>query len=373
MKSRCLALSCLVLALTAVMVAPASARRSPQKAMWGPAYPSELGGASQFPIYRDLGVTIFQLQLSWNDIAATRRPKAPRNPNDPAYEWRKEHDRAVREARRNGMRVMIQVIGAPKWSNGGRPFNFSPKRTKDYANFMAAVARRYPSVNLWTIWGEPSRRANFAPLTSAPPGRGLTLKQAAAPRRYARLLDASYKVLKRDSRRNLVIGGDTYTTGDIRTRQWIRYMRLPSGRPPRMDFYGHNPFSFRRPNLRNPASPEGVVDFSDLGRLSRFVNRQLAPRGKRLRLYLTEFTIPASDDPTIKDPELGFINPLAGQANWIRAAWRIVHTLGPSGPAKRTIYAFGWVHLRDVPGQTLGGLLFQDGRKKPGYKAFKAG
>lgn len=364
MWSKLIPLPCLVLALTMVVVAPASANRSPQKAIWGPAF---VNGVSQFPIYRDLGATIYQDSLQWAAIAP-ERPAAPRDPDDPAYRWSPGLDRIVARARRNRMRVMLLIIGAPPWSNGGRPFNFAPKRTRDFADFVAAAARRYPGVKLWSIWGEPSRRPNFAPLTRAKPGRRLTAKQAAAPRRYARLLDAAYRVLKRDSPRNLVIGGNTYTTGDISTRQWIRHMRLPSGRPPRMDLYGHNPFSFRRPNLRNPPSPLGIVDFSDLARLSRVVNRELAPRRRRIRLYLQEFTI-----PTAPDFEFNYHLTLRGQANWIRSAWRIARTLRPSRRARRTIYAFGWIHLRDIPNATNGGLLFANGKKKPGYFAFKAG
>jgi len=343
---------------------PADARRSPHKAMWGPA---TVDGVSQFPIYKDLGVTIYQEGLSWRNVA-TRRPREPKNPSDPAYEWPAELDRAVAEARRYKMRVMLLVIGAPGWSNKQRAFNFAPTRAADYADFMTAAARRYPGVNLWEIWGEPSRKPNFAPLTPVKPGRPLNAKQASAPRRYARLLDAAYSALKRNSPRNLVIGGNTYTTGDISTRQWIRHMRLPSGRPPRMDLYGHNPFSFRRPDLRNPQSPVGVIDFSDLGRLAVRVNRELAPKGKRIRLYLSEFTL-----PTFDDPEFNFHVSLRTQASWIRSATRVVRTLRPTPRASRTVYSFGWIHLRDIPDVTGGGLLFSDGRKKPGYFAFKAG
>jgi hypothetical protein len=45
-------------------------------------------------------------------------------------------------------------------------------------------------------------------------------------------MDAAYGALKQVSRRNLVIGGSTYTTGDIDTQQWIQNLRLPDGRPP---------------------------------------------------------------------------------------------------------------------------------------------
>ena len=99
---------------------------------------------------------------------------------------------------------------------------------------------------------------------------------------------------RRVSARNLVIGGDTYTWGNIPVRLWIENLRLPNGRPPRMDLYGHNPFSYRDPNLANPPSPDGAFDFSDLGRLSRLVNRYLARHGHLIKLFLSEWTIPTS-------------------------------------------------------------------------------
>ena len=98
------------------------------------------------------------------------------------------------------------------------------------------------------IWGEPDRAANLAlDLRVRARTRRLTPAEARAPHVYARMLDASYAALKRVSGRNLVIGGDTFTWGDIPVRLWIENLRLPNGRPPRMDFYGHNPFSYATP------------------------------------------------------------------------------------------------------------------------------
>ena len=205
----------------------------------------------------------------------------------------------------------------------------------------------------------------FQPLTpAAPTARHLSRAQKRGPHRYAQLLDASYRALKAVSKRNLVIGGATYTTGDISTSQWIKNLRLPNGKPPRMDLYAHNPFSFRAPNLSNPPSPDGQVDFSDLGRLSRMVNRNLAPRHHHIRLFLSEFTI-----PTGPDSEFNIYVTPAVQARWITDAWRIVRH-------SRFIYALGWIHLADSPPGTLGsagGLLTYQNQPKPGYYAFKAG
>src|SRR4051794_12399684 len=86
----CAVLASLTLA-TLILVPAADARPTLKKAIWGPI---EVGGQSQFPVYRDLGVGIFQKQLSWNRVA-TRRPADPRNPNDPAYSWPTDIDRAI--------------------------------------------------------------------------------------------------------------------------------------------------------------------------------------------------------------------------------------------------------------------------------------
>ena len=64
------------------------------------------------------------------------------------------------------------------------------------------------------------------------------------------------------------------------------FFRLPNGRPPRMDLYGHNPFSYRHPSLRNPPSSPDTVDFSDLGRFDKQVARYLRQRQSEL---LAEF------------------------------------------------------------------------------------
>jgi hypothetical protein len=334
------------------------ARASATKAMWGPAIHD---GVSLFPTYQDLGVKIYEDDVRWNSIAP-RRPHSPTSPNDPAYVWPAEVTRAVAEAKRYHMQVALQIIGAPTWANGGKPWNWAPKKPQDYANFAIAAAKRYPSVHLWMIWGEPSRTPNFEPETPVKPFAKLNAQQEIAPHLYARILDAAYGALKSVSRSNLVIGGMTYTTGDISTQQWIENLRLPDGKPPRLDMYGHNPFSYRAPDLANPPSADQQVDFSDLGRLSKLVARNLGRPGNRdPKLFISEWTV-----PTKIDLEFNFyVEPLV-QAQWITDGLRLAQSL-PS------IYAVGWIHLYDEPPTSYGGLLETDGAQKPGYAAWKAG
>jgi hypothetical protein len=254
-----------LLTVAATVPPGADARYSKKKGIWGPA---QVNGVSQFPIYDDLGVGIYQMQLRWEQVAPTR-PQRPGDRTDPAYRWPDDVDFAIREGRRYGIRVALMIIGAPRWANGGRSWEWAPQRPRDFATFARAASRRYPSVRHWQIWGEPSKQANFKPMPRL---------EATGPRRYARILDAAYGSLKRQDRRDLVIGGNTFTVGEVGPQQFIRYMKLPSGRPPRMDLYGHNPFSTRRPSLRKGRLGNASADFSDLDVLARWVDRRLGRR-----------------------------------------------------------------------------------------------
>jgi hypothetical protein len=352
-------LPAVLLLLTLAVPATADARYSRKKAIWGP---TQVDGVSQFPIYRDLGVGIYQMAVRWDQVAPTR-PQRPGDPTDPAYRWPAEVDYAIREGRRHRIRVVLMLTQSPSWANRGRTPEWAPNRARDFATFARAAARRYPGVRHWMVWGEPSRDDNFKPLPRF---------EATGPRRYARILDAAYASLKRERRRNLVIGGNTFTTGDISPRQFIRSMRLPNGRPPRMDLYGHNPFTLREPLLSKRPLGHGYADFSDLDTLARWIDRNLArPRGRPIRLFLSEFTLP-TDHPNY---EFNFWVTRDVQARWLRTALRVTRRWN-------RIYALGWLSLYDDapngPNGTSGdevnrGLLEWDGDRKPSYRAFKQG
>jgi hypothetical protein len=354
------ALGIAVVILAAALSAPAAHSHVLQKGFWGPA---QIDGVSQFPLYERLGVTVYQTAVHWAAVAPMR-PADPKDPNDPAYRWPAEIDPIISQAEAHDMSVLLMLIGSPPWANGGKSPEHAPTRAADFAAFARAAARRYPDVRRWMIWGEPSRSNNFKPLKRQPLGRPITREQARAPKRYARMLDAAYGQLKAQRSSNIVIGGNTFTTGEIRPADWVRNLDLPNGRPARLDLYGHNPFSFRDPNLRNPRSES--VDLSDLDWFSTLVQSRLGrPRHKRVRLFLSEFTM-----PTAPDREFNLYVSPAVQARWITKAFRIAHAVNAE--------ALGWIHLRDEPPNgdervVQGGLLTHDGRPKPGFYAFMRG
>jgi hypothetical protein len=361
------------------LVPAATAGANTTKAIWGP---STLGAnnaacptpdpCSAFPIYRELGVDVYQFQLNFNEIAPTP-PADPRNPNDPAYKWPASVDTIVGEAAANGIQLAALIQFSPPWANGGRSLVWAPEPAA-FANFAYAASRRYPSIKLWMIWGEPIVGFNFLPM---PP------RSKRGPRTYGKILDKTYVALKQASPQDLVAGGSTvtHTLSGFRGSPvtFIRYMRLKNGRMPRMDLLSHNPFEARFPRLRNGPFNPGFGGLSDIDTLHKELVKIYGKRGKKNRkgtraaaagkrvkvprLWLSEYTV-VSDQIQFGGP---FVTR-AEQARWLSAAYAIAGS-------QKYVAGLGWFTLVDQPeGPGFGnhGLMQRDGVRKPSFFAYAA-
>ncbi|WP_157260784.1 cellulase family glycosylhydrolase [Patulibacter minatonensis] len=138
-------------------------------------------------VARDLGVGVVRLTASWSRIApdprSTTKPGGAFRAGVPSTyapgAW--DHlDVAVREARRAGLRVLVDVaFWAPRWAvDPASPDRDRPRLRPDPAEFRAfatAVARRYdgsatgsdgrplPRVDLYATWNEPNHPAFLSP------------------------------------------------------------------------------------------------------------------------------------------------------------------------------------------------------------------
>ncbi|MGZ5340246.1 MAG: hypothetical protein ACXWED_02400, partial [Solirubrobacterales bacterium] len=330
-----------------------------KKAMWGETqFPN---GKSLFPTYRDLGVGIYQTQIHWDQIAP-RRPARPTDSKDRAYEWPAGLDQTIAEAGRNGITVLIQPIGTPRWANGGKSWQWAPNRPSDFANFATATAKRYPDVYLWMIWGEPNRAPNFQPLTPATNRTGpLNRAQQVGPQRYAELVDAAYGALKAVDPQNKIIAGNTFTSAGpdaIYPYQWAKYMVLPNGHRPRMDMWGHNPYGFRKPDLDHASNRPGTVAWGDLRQLADELDNDQFPNSP-LPFYLSEWGVPIG----FKDKDLLYEVPTKAGKKWIQAGYEIARDWD-------RIYTLGWVHPFDTD-RSSQGLFDAKGNKKPSYGFYK--
>jgi hypothetical protein len=343
----------------------ASAAVTTHKLIWGPYEEKD------FETYEDLGAGLYEFTINWSLIAPTQ-PANASDPADPAYHWTPAVEEIIERAQRHGIQVVLEVSGTPGWANGGRSYNWAPHNPEDYAEFVAAASKRWPQVHFWQIWGEPSRRANFMPLPKHVEGEELTASQRRGPEIYAQILDDSYVSLKAVNPANVVIGGNTYSGGDIRPLAYIKALKLPNGKPPRMDMYGQNPFGYRRPDLSkgevNPGS--GIADFCDLDVVARYVDRYLSRAGRnpgKLPLFLSEYFLP-TDHPNF---EFNYWVSRKTAKNWLAAALKITRSW-------HRIFTLGWFELYDEEPNSAGdevnrGLLTWNGNKKPAYYAFKDG
>ena len=333
----------------------------PLKMIWGPFTLPD--GSSAFPTYHQLGVQVLQLQLIWAQTAPAR-PGEPTNPADPAYRWPPELEQAISQAAHYGIALAVLVKGTPAWANGGQDPSWAPNNAADYANFLEAASRRYPTIHYWMIWGEPSGKFNFNPM---PP------RSPVGPRRYALLLDAAYGALKAVSRSNIVIGGMTWSAGEVSPPEFIRWMRLPNGAPPRLDYYGHNPYSTRFPNLAEGPMPAlggflhtggGIRDINDIDTLhGELAVAYRHRRGGAPKLWLSEFSI-SSDSP---NRAFNFFVSRVGQAHWLTAAFKLVDSVS-------YVAGLGWYDLMDeptsIPEHLTEGLLTAEDTPKPAFNAY---
>lgn len=302
--------ACLLIPATA-----ADAKVSTKKAIWGPV---EIDAESQFPVYRDLGAGIYHTTLRWDEVAVLE-PLDAKDPEDASYEWPDELDTAIADGKEHGIQIALTVTGTPGWANGDKPARVGPKQPRDFADFLTAASKRYRGVRLWSIWENPTRSSNF---------------QGASASRYARLLDGAYQALKGVSKRNRVIGGNSTQSS---VGKWLSRLKLPNGKRPRMDLYGHDPSGAKAPTR------------SSLRSLERRVRDAVGNK----KLYLSPVTLKTSESK---------------QAAWIRDAFKATKR-------DANVFTLGYRGLIDDSGtpSTYRGLLGSDGTKRPAYNAFKRG
>jgi hypothetical protein len=383
MFSHCMRRLTFLLGLVAVLILASvpAAQAAAQKSIWGPSTfpvgdvncPTGPDPCSAFPVYKQLGAQNYQFQIPWDTVAMSR-PANPRDPNDPAYKWPTFADFDVQQAAQYGISLAVLVEGTPSWANGGRSRAWAPTNSQDYADFMYAISKRYPSIHIWEVWGEPSYGINFQPMPA---------NSRVGPRAYAKLLDLAYTSLKQASPANIVVGGMTLNGGGpVSTPDFVKWLRVGKGkkaRPPRMDYWGHNPFEGRFPNIKKKPIGKfrGLNDVDTLyreiqtayGVKTKAKGKKAARASKKLKvpkLWLSEWTVLSEASPNLFG---GFHVTPQQQAAYITAGYRMVQKL-------KYVKALGWYRLEDEPNTgsdgAAWGLLDANGARKPSFNAYAA-
>ncbi len=225
----------------------------------------------------------------------------PENPADPNYDFGAA-DTAVETATADGLRVILDFTGAPRWAEGGHmprdatpgSWRPDPAAVKAYA---VALARRYsghfsdptnpllmlPRVWAFQLWNEPNLPEYLEPQWVG--GR------ATAPIIYRAMLNAFYAGIKSVDPHALVVTagtapfGDPGTSGRISPALFWRDVlcvrqvgtQLEGERcadPAHFDVLAHHPYSVGAPATKalNP-DDVSIPDIGKLTRILRFAER----------------------------------------------------------------------------------------------------
>ena len=209
------------------------------------AFPSEL------LVARAIGLSSARAYVDWSAIA-TQRPAQPRDPADPAYDW-KALDADMARYTGAGLTVQFAFWRVPAWANGGAAPNAWPLDPQDLGDFAYAVARRYPQVRLFYDWNEPNTRMFAVPNTVEA---------------YEPMARAVYAGIKAANPAALVAAGNLARYRDAGRDPAAWAAKLHADGVP-MDLFGIHPYPM-------PAGPLSVrdplnrIDLLDVPALSRF-------------------------------------------------------------------------------------------------------
>ena len=334
-----------------------------------------------FPQLQKTRTQLLRVNLWWSGpgiTVATRKPKRPADPNDPAYNW-DTYDRTVRFSIVNGIIPIFSIIGTPPWANAAKGWNVAPTNARDLQNFAAAAQKRYsgtfvnadgvvlPRVSLWMAWNEPNNPVFLKPQYRRV-GKTWTIQSG---RDYAKLCNAVVSGIKSVQRTSKVACGATGPRGNNNPNSSrpsvspIPFLRaMKAGGAKGFDAYAQHPYygsPAETPSTKPPPGLRGQPPTAvTLGNIDVLIGELDRLYGRQMRVWVTEYGYQTNPTDRI------FGVPWAKQAAYLAQAVSIVR-------ANPRIDMFLWFLLRDE--QRLSGwqsgLMTYDGKRKPSFAAFQ--
>jgi hypothetical protein len=254
-----------------------------------------------------LGVDIVKLNLYWDEVAPNRRRKpAGFDGADPAdYSW-SNYGEVINGIIDRGMRPFLSLGGrGPRWATGsrGRRGTYRPN-AKEFGRFAEAAGRRFPEVDIWSIWNEPNLYSWLSPQRRE--------RVPVSPSIYRRLYLAGHRGLRASGNDDTILLGELMPRGGTDPRkvpplQFLREMaclnrdyRQYRGRAARLrgcsrvgriptSGFAYHPYTLAGGPGVNEARDDAAI--GQLGRVRATLDK-LARRGKlprRLKIWITEF------------------------------------------------------------------------------------
>jgi hypothetical protein len=334
-----------------------------------------------FPQLAKTGTQLLRVNLWWSGpgiSVATRKPKRPGDPKDPAYNW-DTYDRTVRFSIVNNIQPIFSIIGTPPWANAAKGWNVAPTNARDLRLFAAAAQKRYsgtfvnadgitlPRVSLWMAWNEPNNPVFLKPQYRRT-GKTWAIQSG---RDYARMCNAVVQGVKSIQRSSTVACGATGPRGNnnpnssrpsVSPLPFLRAMKLGGAKG--FDAYAHHPYygsPAETPSTPPPPGKRGrpptAVTLGNIDVLIKEIDRLY---GKRMRIWVTEYGYQTNP------PDRFYGVTYSKQAKYLTQAVSVVR-------ANPRIDVFLWFLLRDEErlGGWQSGLTTFEGRRKSSFNAFR--
>lgn len=331
----------------------------------------------RLPLLSQTRTRFTRIDILWNQVAPTR-PANARNHQDPAYDWSRT-DRIICGLAKRNIVPMVASFSTPTWAAIGNQDLFNgtevnPARPNltHYQNWVFALAKRYngrqrpavkdptctarflPRVRHWEIWNEPQIERTLAPQR----GR-IALKH------YLKMTTRAYRQIYRaqrpyfGKRKPIVIAGagaprSTTNARGVSALTWMRVMLRSSAK---FNAYSQHVYPAAAPLKRTRAYPS----WSSLPRMLKEIDRVKKRRG--MKVYITEAGYTTGRGVRTGK---GAVRTLAQQRVFLKQIYtRVKAARSPRFPV------IMWFNLSDNVAWP-GGLLRENGTKKPSWSVFRA-
>ena len=240
---------------------------------------------------------MIKVQVNWATVApGGRRKPSGFNGADPSqYPGWARYDAVLADAKARGFKVMFALAPpAPGWATPTRGDREGVTRpsAREFGRFATAAARRFPGVDVWTIWNEPNHPGHLYP-QSTKGGRPV------APGLYRGLVRAAVRGLKRGgSGRDPILFGELLPIGKPidgpkRNLQPLKFLRaFFRGRPlSGLSGFAYHPYT-RPAGPLNPEPTANDATIRSYGRVLRALDSARARgriKGPKLPIWNTEF------------------------------------------------------------------------------------
>jgi hypothetical protein len=292
-----------LLAIVAIALLPAAAAASPgQYALFqDDALLVQRGDAQRHATLdelRSLGIDMIKVQLNWASVApAGRRKPDGFDATDPSeYPGWSPWDAVLADAHARGFKVMFALAPlAPGWATrGARRDQAGVNRpsAREFGRFAEAAARRFPSVDVWTLWNEPNHPGHLYPqsVNGSP----------VAPHIYRDLVRAGAHGLARGGAgRDPILFGELLpigksSTGPKRNLKPVRFLRafFSRGKPlTGLDGFAYHPYTRPAGPFLVELSPDDATirSYGRIGRVLDSARERGRIAGGRLPIWNTEF------------------------------------------------------------------------------------